>query len=815
MFESAKFVFWDVPKFLGGYAVDGGFRKEVNEAVSAAGEAIAKYSQGKDSRQMFGDFFNLFAEALKKEMAAIQELPPEEQAFRIGEITGNVLLMLAGPKLAKDFLKSSALRIKSNLEAVKKLEGLKKVVSIGKVQTWDDLEDFASTVQKVRGRKDLGGDEIRNVIQKIRMGDPAYDVKMLPKAGGFRETAQALIKNGGYLDEKAMKAIGSNWADKAVDGGKAAYRKTGEVLHKLFPQTFSREITEAGKEFGTLRKVHDVVDDKVTNLRSKLSDYRSLATVENASAWFSDVKVSFAKLTSAFAASGSKDAGLSAAIAAFAEKMPALQRTVDAVSSGAELAKNGVKEVVAVTSARASAVLEAGSSVVESGKEAVRTVEGAIANLRGRLPKRVRNGLSFERGFAIYESSPGKTAFVRPDGTFLTDAKGKAMEFRHASQFSKYGAVVANEEGKFGMIGRDGKFLIEPKYDMIRDLSDERKIVSLNGKYHMIGKDKSGVFAEKLTYDFITEPHQGRAIGVRKAADGSEIRELIQDRKGSRTKELISKTTGTPYELVDDFAEDGIAAARLRERSPSGKVQWEILGKDGRHIGIQDVEGKAKSVIEADNPAEALNRYREWKAELNFTNDFEKMARARGQILKKYPQLAEKSVNIIETNVDGVYRIQTEGPNGLLKGYVNMKHDVFIEPKFQDAFFNDAKDGFIRVKQDGKWGVIDVQTGEFRIDPKKFDYATIQVSNERMGLFEVEVDHLVGNADASIGTARRVGLVGPTGKVLIEPKYTYIENPREGLYRGISHAEGDYSKAIAQSSYFDVANASAADGIGS
>lgn len=203
------------------------------------------------------------------------------------------------------------------------------------------------------------------------------------------------------------------------------------------------------------------------------------------------------------------------------------------------------------------------------------------------------------------------------------------------------------------------------------------------------------------------------------------------------------------------------------------------------------------------------------KFEYANVRDASKIEKARATILKKHPSLASADVHIIETDVDGVFRIQKETPNGFLKGYVNVKHDIVVEPKFQDVFYSDAKNGYLRVKQDGKWGVIDSKShnGEFLIDPKKHDYVSIQVHNDRHTLFEVEVESLTGRPNATMFNERKVGLVSANGKVLIEPKYSYIENPRDGLFRGVEHSTRNYS-VTAQSSYFDINAAGEGMGIG-
>lgn len=606
VYESAKFVVWDIPKFLGTYAFSEEFRSEVNEALSVAAHSIAKYSEGKDAKQMVSDLFKMVSGEIKKQYAEIQKLPPEEQAFKIGEIVGNVLLILAGPKLAKDFLKSSALRIKSNFEAVKGLQKLGKVFEIKGVRTWDDLESFATTVEKVRGRKDLGGDEIRAIIKGIRSGDPAYSPGMLPKSGGFRDFAKALVKEGGYLSENTAQKLGSNWADSIVDGTKAAYRKTTEILHKISPERFSADLKEAGNEFRKIRKFHNYLDDKVVDIRESLGKMHK----EIVAAKFSDAMVSLGKLKhdlgaylSGLVAAGEGTSEAASAARATLAKIPGYEATITALSGGVETAKKGVSEIVEGTSARAKAVMAAGEKVVEKGKGLYDDAEAGIARLRNRLPASVRKGLAFDYGFAAYKNEAGKFNFVKPDGTFLSDAKGKPFEFLHASQFSKNGAVVCDSAtGKFGLINREGGFVMQPKYDMIRELSTERMIVSDDAGYFVMRRAEGGAF-EKAggPFDFISEPHQGRAIAVKKMPDGSEIRTLVFDgmvdeksaiagkRGPNQLKQL--KIHGDAqkrhYAFVDDYAEDGIAAAQLPDTSASGKQLWHILDRSGKAVNVK------------------------------------------------------------------------------------------------------------------------------------------------------------------------------------------------------------------------------------
>ena len=63
--------------------------------------------------------------------------------------------MLAGPKAAKDFFASNAVRIKQNFDKINALKNVGKAASVAQVQTWDDLESVVSTIERVRGHKNL------------------------------------------------------------------------------------------------------------------------------------------------------------------------------------------------------------------------------------------------------------------------------------------------------------------------------------------------------------------------------------------------------------------------------------------------------------------------------------------------------------------------------------------------------------------------------------------------------------------------------------------------------------------------------------
>lgn len=139
------------------------------------------------------------------------------------------------------------------------------------------------------------------------------------------------------------------------------------------------------------------------------------------------------------------------------------------------------------------------------------------------LARNMRKGLIFEGGYALHETADATGAkmlrFVGKDGKFLTDKSGKVLQFSEASNFGKLGAVTKGENGAYGLIGRDGEWIVDPNhgFQSIRHLSETKKIVQLpDGKFRTIDlidpKDNIGM---KFTYghdgrgfDFVTDPQE-------------------------------------------------------------------------------------------------------------------------------------------------------------------------------------------------------------------------------------------------------------------------------------------------------------------
>lgn len=186
---------------------------EVRAALSeSAGRAFEFCKKNSTDPQKFID---LFKETMNKEIERVKALPPAEQANYIGQLTGTLVATLAGAKASKDLLSSNALRIRKIASSADDVAAKTVIKEITHVRTWDDLQSYVKTIDRVRMRDGMNGEELNRMVVAIRTGKDASLINKLPNAGGIRAKAKELIKEGGYVPEKGRLARISeaNWVD--------------------------------------------------------------------------------------------------------------------------------------------------------------------------------------------------------------------------------------------------------------------------------------------------------------------------------------------------------------------------------------------------------------------------------------------------------------------------------------------------------------------------------------------------------------------------------------------------------------------------
>ncbi|MFB0965782.1 MAG: hypothetical protein QMC36_09185 [Patescibacteria group bacterium] len=168
------------------------------------------------------------------------------------------------------------------------------------VRTWDDLQSYVKTIDRVRMRDGMNGEELNRMVAAIRTGKDASLINKLPNAGGIRAKAMELIKEGGYVPDKNFLARASeaNWVDAGVNGvkkvtekldgaTKGVRNKIGETAEKylpkqaadfirdrFFPKQVIGQAENMQRSLGRIRRLHDFVDERIiTALRMSLSRF--------------------------------------------------------------------------------------------------------------------------------------------------------------------------------------------------------------------------------------------------------------------------------------------------------------------------------------------------------------------------------------------------------------------------------------------------------------------------------------------------------------------------------------------------------------
>lgn len=207
--------------------------------------------------------------------------------------------------------------------------------------------------------------------------------------------------------------------------------------------------------------------------------------------------------------------------------------------------------------------------------------------------------------------------------------------------------------------------------------------------------------------------------------------------------------------------------------------------------------------IYADDPASALNSYRERKFKREFFDApvYHLHKDIIMDHLSKQKVAGFAETQVIPTTVDSVYLLQREVDGKMLKGFFNVRTKTFAAPEFNAVFTDDAAHGFLRVKTaDGNWGILNSEKGGYHIHPDAAGkYASFQLVDPRTGMFEVEVKSVQNGAIKS-----RYGLVGLDGKEYIKPEFDHIQSPRDGMYRGVNYHGEDYSKVTGISRELDI-----------
>ena len=359
------------------------------------------------------------------------------------------------------------------------------------------------------------------------------------------------------------------------------------------------------------------------------------------------------------------------------------------------------------------------------------------------------------------EGCPGSGRTVKVSGKWgIIDRTGKFVvepKFETIWNFKDGLAVVGTERSqygdidKWGIIDMTGKFIIEPKFDGISGFDrNGLACVSIKEKRGLI--DKTGKYILNPQYDAIYDKDEGTKLFYIIESDSKfgffdYIANIIVEPQFEREREGILDLFGPSF----DFDENGLA----------------VVKKDG-HQGVIDRTGKF--VIEPKFDAIYTNSG--YEEEVYKYHVFDENGFAEVKVDDKHGLIDKTGKYILMPQYDEIhygneyktYWIELKGKWGLLDN----TGKFISEPKFDERIYT-CENGFWLVKLNGKWGYID-KTGNFVIEPQ-FDKA-----------------HSFYDGFAIVEAKGKMGIIDQTGMYLVEPNYDEI------YYYGGYSFYSDYDK---------------------
>ena len=319
---------------------------------------------------------------------------------------------------------------------------------------------------------------------------------------------------------------------------------------------------------------------------------------------------------------------------------------------------------------------------------------------------------------AVYEGANNfvnNMALVSLNGKMgCIDRAGKTvipLIYDYFSDFSE-GLAVVRAGDRCSFIDTAGKKVFPVDFDEANGFYNGRARVTFNGKKGII--DKSGAFVVPAKYQFIESFEEGKA-GVRLNDKWGFI-----DEKGNEIVPAI-------YDYVNSFS-NGMAAVKL-----NGK--WGYVDSAGNLAvpAIYDnsnLFGKTAGVVWLNSKFGAVDRM--------------------GKII-----VPVEYDHVYEYENGECYRVEQSGKAGLCD-----KNGRLVIPVIYDDLF--VNDGMLMMKQDGKWGVIDV-TGKVLAQPQ---YDEGQYPQEGF---------------AAVAKSGKWGFVDKAGRVVAPLQYDEAGNFFEGM----------------------------------
>ncbi|MCR9171112.1 MAG: WG repeat-containing protein [bacterium] len=310
----------------------------------------------------------------------------------------------------------------------------------------------------------------------------------------------------------------------------------------------------------------------------------------------------------------------------------------------------------------------------------------------------------------------------------IIDEKGKEVIPFKYNYTSSVGnglfAVKKDTKDKVGYMNLDGKYVVQPKYDMGFAFKGKRARVAV-GAYQDMMDFK---YMENCKYGFIDEK-------------GNEVIEPQYDWAGDFAEGIAPVAKNGRYFFIDTEGNKVDDKTYARLSGFRGDLCWVVKGNKGGFI----------------------NRKNEVVIPLEYTNHMFFFNRgSRFGVMNKESEIGETRFQ----TEDGLFFL-AKGEHKW--GIVNDKNEVLTP--FEYSTLSVPEDGYMEFEKRGKSGFGSYNNGVLKeIVPAEFSY----------------IYHYPGNDYIEVGTGdysnRKMGMYSTDGKELIPPKYEDVENCENGIY---------------------------------
>lgn len=336
------------------------------------------------------------------------------------------------------------------------------------------------------------------------------------------------------------------------------------------------------------------------------------------------------------------------------------------------------------------------------------------------IPPLYFNASDFSEGLAAVVTDKGTWSFIDREGKLVIQPNGTKWDA--AGPFHDGCARVRVGE-KWGFIGKNGNWIVEPQFLAVADFSDGLAAVAVprveagdrsTGGWGYI--DPTGKLV--IGHQFFSAGDFSEGLAWAKRRGGREFR---TDTSGTKVVDweefagFIDKTGATvippQFARAMSFSE-GLACVQFAMgTSVHGKSAF--IDRQGRVI-IDLTRWAAEPF--GGNSVEAAS-FHEGLAFIDTATGFVHVPKW-GFIDQKGSVAFTAEVNGAAGFSEGLARIM-KGKLKMRHGYINRMGTIVLEPKFKAA--GDFREGLAAVAPDARWGYID-PTGRFVIEPK-FKYA--------------------------------------------------------------------------------------------